>query len=112
MPTTAEVRRQAKLHKIERPHPGPRTYVKVAAFLGFITAIEIVLSYIDLNKWALIPSLVVLSILKFVIVVQWFMHLRFDHPTLRKPFIAGITTALTVYTIVLVNLVYHSRTVG
>ncbi|HEX9711789.1 MAG TPA: cytochrome C oxidase subunit IV family protein [Actinomycetota bacterium] len=98
-----------QIHIPEKAHPGERTYVKVALVLGVITAAEIAVSYIDVNKWVLILSLIVLSAVKFILVVQWFMHLKFDHPTLRKPFIAGMVTALTVYTIVLANLVYHSR---
>lgn len=109
MATTEQVRRQRQqVHQLEKPHPTEKSYVKIALFLAVVTGVEIALSYIDLNKWILIVSLVGLSFVKFYMVVQWFMHLKFDHPALRKPFIGGITIALTVYTIVLVNLVYHS----
>lgn len=112
MPTTDQARQHRQVHQVERPHPSERSYVKVALVLGVITAMEIALSYLDLDKWALIPSLIVLSVVKFLLVVQWFMHLKFDNPTLRKPFVGGIAIALTVYTVVLVNLVYHSGSAG
>lgn len=109
---TTEQTPTTQIHHAEKAHPTERTYVKVALFLAVITGIEIVLSYVDIGKWTLIISLIALSVVKFYMVVQWFMHLKFDHPALRKPFIAGIVTALLVYTIVLSNLVYHSRSVS
>lgn len=90
-------------------HPKERVYVKVAVILAIVTGIEIWLSYVELAGWILATALILLSLVKFTMVVGYFMHLKFDHPTLRKPFLAGLITALLVYTIVLVSLLYHSR---
>jgi len=109
MATTEQVRQQAKeIHHLEKPHPTTKSYVRVALFLSVVTGIEIALSYVDTNKWALLGSLVTLGAVKFYTVVFWFMHLKFDHPTLRKPFGVGIVLALVIYSVVLGNLVYHS----
>lgn len=91
-------------------HPSPRLYVKVAAYLAVLTAVEVLLSYVTLPSLVLLMSLVVLAVVKFVVVVGYFMHLKFDQPLLRKPLLAGIITALFVYTIVISNLILHSNT--
>jgi len=39
--------------------------------------------------------------LKFGVVVAYFMHLRFDSPIFRRLFIGGLTLAVVVYTLVL-----------
>ena len=50
---------------------------------------------------ALVLMLGVLAVLKFVIVVLYFMHLKFDSPMFRRFFVTGIVLAISVYTIVL-----------
>jgi cytochrome c oxidase subunit IV len=85
----------------ERAHPGPREYVIVAAILAVITAVEVVLFYLDIPSGALVAGLLVLSLVKFTMVVLWFMHLRFDSVLFRRLFLVGILLALSVYTIVL-----------
>lgn len=93
-------------------HPNAKLYVKVAAWLAVITAVEVLLSYVTLPNIVLLLSMVALAVVKFVVVVGYFMHLKFDHKMLRKPMLAGIITALFVYTIVLSNLILHSNTAG
>lgn len=85
-------------------HPTPAQYWKIAALLAVLTAIEVALFYIDqalelqiFNAVALIG----LSTLKFVIVVGWFMHLRFERPMLTRFFTAGFVLALGLYLVVL-----------
>lgn len=95
-------------HK-EHGHPSEKVYVKVALWLALITAAEIAISYIEMADWIAIVGLVGLSVIKFAVVVGYFMHLKFDNPALRKPFITGIILALVIYTVVLLNLILHSR---
>lgn len=87
----------------ERAHPGPKQYVIVAVVLAIVTAIEVVLFYLDMPDGLLIAGLLVLSLVKFWMVVLWFMHLRFDSVLFRRLFITGMILALSVYTIVLVS---------
>jgi cytochrome c oxidase subunit 4 len=93
----------------EHDHPKERVYVKVALWLGLITGIEITISYISMPDPAKIAALLILSVIKFVAVVGYFMHLKFDNPALRKPFITGIILAGVVYTIVLLAFTLHSN---
>jgi cytochrome c oxidase subunit IV len=95
-------------HK-EHAHPNTAVYVKVALWLGLITAIEIAISYIEMADWIAIVSLVGLSLVKFTVVVGYFMHLKFDNKLLRKPFITGVVLAAFVYTAVLLSLLLHSN---
>jgi cytochrome c oxidase subunit 4 len=51
-----------------------------------------------------VSFLLVLAILKFTLVVAFFMHLKFDSPMLRRVFIMGIILAGVVYTVALLTL--------
>ena len=93
-------------------HPTPKLYVKVAAWLAVVTAVEVLLSYIEMPPLLLLGSLLVAAVVKFVVVVGYFMHLKFDHPSLRWPLLTGIILALSIYTIVLANMILHSTTVS
>ncbi len=67
-------------HVGKRAHPGPLEYTKIGLILAAITAVEVGIYYIEAIEDALVPILIVLSALKFSLVVLWFMHLRFDSP--------------------------------
>lgn len=64
-------------------------YLKVAAGLAVLTAIEVVMSYTSLKGGALGLPLMAMALIKFVIVAGFFMHLKFDTPVLRRLFVAG-----------------------
>lgn len=87
----------------ERPHPGAKAYIGVAAILAVITLVEVILFYLDMPDVALVLGLLALSGAKFGLVVLWFMHLRFDSRLFRRLFLAGLILAITVYTIVLIS---------
>jgi cytochrome c oxidase subunit IV len=91
-------------------HPNAKLYVKVAAWLAVVTGVEVLLSYVTLPPLILLAALIVLSLIKFIVVVGYFMHLKFDQPLLRKPLLAGLITAFLVYSIVLANMIMHSNT--
>ena len=69
-----------------------------------MTALE-VFTYFEsvhnLSDAALYVILTVLMVLKFVYVVAWFMHLKFDSKIFRRVFQVGIAMALAVYLIML-----------
>src|SRR5690606_18708422 len=69
------------------PHPTTGQYVKIAIVLAVVTAVEVALFYIDeavdMAGWDG-PLLIVLSFFKFVVVIGWFMHLRFEKPMLTR----------------------------
>jgi len=76
-----------------RPHPKPKDYWTIAGILAVITAAEVVVTYIDALDAAVAPLLIVMSLAKFVLVVGWFMHLRYDRPAYRRLFLIGLVSA-------------------
>ncbi len=93
----------------EQAHPTEKVYITVAIWLAIVTAIEIAISYIEMADWIAIVSLVALSLIKFVAVVGYFMHLKFDARMLRRPFVAGFALALIVYLAVLLMFTLHDN---
>lgn len=79
-------------------HPSPRKYVNIAIILAILTAIEVAVSYISgLSETALIVTLLLLAVIKFIMVGLYFMHLKFDSRTFRRFFITGIFLALLIF---------------
>lgn len=88
-------------------HPTPGQYWKIAGFLAAVTAIEVAMFYIDrelelgfLNA----AILVLLSAVKFIVVVGWFMHVRFERPLINRLFAGGFVLACALYVVVLTAL--------
>ena len=59
-------------------HPGVIEYTQIGLVLFVITCIEVGMYYVGLSHNALVAVLLVMSLVKFTLVVLWFMHLRFD----------------------------------
>lgn len=89
-----------------RPHPTPFQYVMIAIVLCVITALEVGMYYIeeDVPSGLYVAILLTMAVVKFVIVVSWYMHLRTDRPIFRKFFVVGAIGAVVLYTIVLATL--------
>ncbi len=85
----------------EHNHPGPRQYVWVAVILAIVTLIEVAIYYVPALEGVLVPALIAFSVIKFILVALWFMHLRFDSRLFRRLFVVGIVLALGVFAIVL-----------
>jgi cytochrome c oxidase subunit 4 len=73
---------------VESHHPQWPTYWKVALILTLITVSEVWMYYIPavVASRAFVPVLLVLSALKFAIVVMFYMHLKYDHKLFRALF--------------------------
>ena len=71
-------------------------YVKIALVLAGITAAEVALSYMDVGV-VFLPTLLILMAIKFVMVVLFFMHLRFDSKWFNMAFWSGLILAVLVY---------------
>jgi cytochrome c oxidase subunit 4 len=78
-------------------HPGNAEYVRIAIILAVITLAEVVIWYVEKVKDLLVPSLIIMSIAKFLLVVGYFMHLKFDNPFFRYVFFFGLGVALCVF---------------
>jgi caa(3)-type oxidase subunit IV len=81
-------------------HPTPREYVRIFLILLTLTALEVSAVYAHIGSW-LIPTLFVLAVTKFALVVLWFMHLKFDDRRFSRFFLMGLAGALTLYLVVL-----------
>ncbi len=95
---------QEGLPEEDRAHPGPRQYVQIAIALAIVTLLEVAAYYIEqgtfgftMPRLALILMLIVMMVIKFALVVLWFMHLRFDSPIFKRMFLAGLFLALSVF---------------
>ena len=104
LPVAAEPAHAAAAHA----HPDPVQYVIIGIVLVIITALEIAVSYVNEDSigpnW-IILMLGVMAVVKFTLVVSWYMHLKTDSRTLRRFFIVGLIGALVLYMIV--ALVLH-----
>jgi caa(3)-type oxidase subunit IV len=58
----------------------------------------------DVPSGLYVAILLTMAVVKFVIVVSWYMHLRTDRPIFRKFFVVGAIGAIVLYTIVLSTL--------
>jgi len=90
-------------------HPGDAQYIKIALILAAITGAEVAIYYVKALKGVLVPALIGFSIIKFVMVVAFFMHLRFDSRLFRRLFIAGVSLAIFCFTIVLTTFHVWTR---
>lgn len=68
-------------------------YVQIAMLLGVITGIEIALIYLPLAKWVIVGTLVLLSAIKFLYVIFYFMHLKWDKVFCTILFFIGLVLA-------------------
>lgn len=65
-------------------------YVQIAMLLAVITGIEIITVYMPFARWILFSVLVVFSAVKFLFVIFFFMHLRWDRPLCTILFFIGL----------------------
>ncbi len=77
-------------------HPTPGTYIKIAAILGIITAVEVWIFYIEALADVLVPIFLVLSAVKFILVAMFYMHLKFDERIFSWFFVGGLLLASCV----------------
>jgi cytochrome c oxidase subunit 4 len=82
-------------------HPSAREYVRVGLILVGLTCLEVWLSYSDLAGAKLITALLICTVIKFLMVVGYFMHLKFDNGRFSRMFALGSIGALTLYAAVL-----------
>src|SRR3990170_4505759 len=78
-------------------HPTWSTYWKVVLILTVITAVEVWVYYIPafVASRLFVPSLLIMSAVKFVIVVMFYMHLRYDHKLFKVLFTGPLIIAIT-----------------
>jgi cytochrome c oxidase subunit 4 len=86
------------------PHPTDAQYIRIAVFLAVVTAVEVALYYLKLQRTASNSLLLVFALVKGSFVALYFMHLKFDNRLLRRLFLGGFILAVFVYMAYLVTL--------
>jgi cytochrome c oxidase subunit 4 len=89
------------IHTVDH-HPGASEYIKIAVILTLITAVEVAVYYIQALQHLMLPILLVLSGTKFVLVVGFYMHLKFDHRVFTSLFGFGLVCAAFVISVFIV----------
>ena len=107
-PATEQHSEAAESHGLE-----PWQYIQIGIVLAIITAVELLASYsadlgVDLGN-ALIPVLIALSAIKFVGVVAFYMHLRYDSQLFTRLF-AGSLALGTLVLLALITLFWNDIT--
>lgn len=77
-------------------HPTWDTYWKVGLILTIITALEVWAYYLPslVASSFFVPLLLIMSAAKFVIVVLFYMHLRYDHKLFKALFTGPLIIAM------------------
>jgi cytochrome c oxidase subunit 4 len=85
-------------HAAEHAHPTWKTYKWVALILFVITVVEVWVYYIPASvaSRAFVPTLLILSAAKFIIVVAFYMHLKYDAKLFRALFVFPLIIGITV----------------
>jgi cytochrome c oxidase subunit 4 len=83
-------------------HPSAKEYLRIGLVLAVLTALEVASSYRLVDHTGLmIAVLILLSLVKFSLVVMYFMHLKFDDRRYARFFVMGFALAFTLFLIVL-----------
>jgi cytochrome c oxidase subunit 4 len=96
-------------HGAHQTHASVGFYWMIAGVLAIITGIEVAIFYIPAIGGFLVPSLLILSAAKFLLVVMFFMHLKFDSWWFTSLFLAGLSLAIFMVVGLLVLYYYLPR---
>jgi cytochrome c oxidase subunit 4 len=81
----------------EHEHGGStKLFLVVWVALLALTAFEVILAYLDINKTAMIIILMGGSIIKAALIMAYFMHLRFEKMTLVLTLVPAMVICLTL----------------
>ena len=85
-------------HDEHGDHLTPANYWMIALFLAVVTAVEVAITYIPgFDGGILVASLLILGIVKFLTVVAFFMHLKYEPFTMNFMFYFGLIGALALF---------------
>src|SRR4051812_38320699 len=89
---------EADLHAMGEVHEHPswKQYKWVALILTLITVVEVWIYYTPLKQSAIfVPLLLIMSAVKFAIVVLFYMHLKYDHKIFKALFTGPLIIAMS-----------------
>ena len=84
-------------------HPTWKQYKWVALILTVITVVEVWVYYIPtfVASRLFVPALLIMSAVKFAIVVMFYMHLKYDHKLFRALFTGPLIIAILTLIVLL-----------
>lgn len=89
----------------EKKHATAKQYIQLAVILTVITIVEVAYPYATESLTSLhnlyMPLLGVMSLVKFFLVVGFYMHLYYDIVLLKQIFLFSLLTALLIGTALL-----------
>ena len=86
-------------------------YIKVALLLAALTAAEVLIYFAPPGALE-VPLLLILMVVKFEIVVAYFMHLRFDNKIFTWLFVVGLVLAMAVYAAMGTSMLFWTDPAG
>ncbi len=95
--------------------PSSRVYIYVFAVLFVVTVLEVGASFLTdrgFPYWFQVAVLVLLSIIKGLLVVMFYMHLRFDSRWFTSLFVAAVSIAVFMVITFLVLWAYKASVGG
>ena len=102
MTTTDDVPSQKQQDDLHHHEISDKNYIFIALFLAVLTAMEVAVTEISgVPEALLIPSLLVMMLIKFFIVVSYFMHLKHDSALFKFGFYVGLGGAIVLYSVML-----------
>ena len=91
-------------------HPTWKEYKWVALILTVITVIEVWVYYTPFSQSSLfVPALLVMSAVKFAIVVLFYMHLKYDHKLFKALFTGPLLIAMATLVSLLFLFASHPK---
>jgi cytochrome c oxidase subunit IV len=105
--TTAPVTDAPEAEEHGHDHPSDMKYVQIALILAALTAVEVGTYFIEeASTTLLVLFLFPLMIIKFGLVITFFMHLKYDNPIFKRVFLFGLILAIVVFFIMLTSFNY------
>jgi len=108
--TNAELQEiEAAHHGSHGGHPSVKEYIRIGLILAVLTSLEVAAKYANLASATLIVTLLGLAAIKFILVVLYFMHLKFDDKRFARFFLMGLALAITLFMVVLISFKVFQR---
>jgi cytochrome c oxidase subunit IV len=94
-------------------HPTWKQYKWVALILTLITVVEVWAYYIPsfVASPVFVPALLIMSAVKFAIVVLFYMHLKYDHKLFKALFTGPLIIAILTLIALMFLFSNHSQTI-
>lgn len=89
-------------HDAQDHHPSPGAYVRIFVVLSVITLIEVaVFGFTGLNSAVMTALILGLSASKFVLVVGFYMHLKFDNWRFTVLFVVPLVVMILIFVVLI-----------